>query len=374
MTDTQHTQIHQMADPALVKTQLFRSRTAIAAEIERVLETFYVTDGHFPLAREFYWQMKEYATSGKLFRGCLLVEMQQALTGRELTQTQYSAAVQVAAGLELICSGLLVHDDIMDQDVRRRGLLTTHTAVTDWATEAELPNATHFGESVAICFGDVLFFLGMQCLNTASVSDAVARRIMQISSHELACLGLAQTEDMRQASLPIAAVTQEEIIEMQYGKTGRYTGRWPLLLAAALAERSSEEQAQLLKIGDEIGLLYQWRDDYLGLFGHPEKTGKNIVSDVREGKKTLWYWYAWHTLAGQDKQLVERVFANPHATLSEVQEVVEQLRDSACTRELTEKMQQRVEKVERMLAKSSLHESAEGLLLAVLKLVIEREK
>jgi geranylgeranyl diphosphate synthase type I len=354
---------------------LFLHSEKVKQEILEVLKNFYIEDGQFPLAREFYGHMKKYTTSGKLFRGCFFLEMSSLLQKNQSAENDvHLGLVRVAAGLELISSGLLVHDDIMDHDVRRRGLLTTHTALADWAELQEATNPIDFGNSAAVCFGDVLFFLGSNCFAHAQLPAERVLAITQLSNHELTVLGLAQTEDLRLATIPIADVTEEEIVRMQYGKTGRYTGRWPLQLAATVSGLSALETEKLGRIGDEIGLLYQWRDDYLGLFGDPQKTGKNVLSDISEGKKTLYYWYAWHTLEGKQKQLIEKTFGNPTVSLADVSEVIALLKKSDVVGRITTMMETKLEKTLELVEKTQIPEVAQELLSTVLQLVISREK
>ncbi len=356
---------------------LFTKSEKIKLEIEHVLEQFYVEDGHFPLSREFYWHMKKYATSGKLFRGCFLSEMYTTLQSSRADQMAVhseNALLRIAAGLELICSGLLVHDDIMDHDARRRGLLTTHTTMADWAETQEFALPTEFGESAALCFGDVLFFLGSDCFSQAEVPAEVKVQLQHVSNHELMLLGLAQAEDLRLANMQIEAVSEDEIIKMQYGKTGRYTGRWPLVLAATLVGVSAQQTEKLGRIGDELGLLYQWRDDYLGLFGDPQKTGKNVVSDIQEGKKTLYYWHAWHSLEGAEKQVIESAFGNPHVSVDAVSQVLDILENSGVVDRIEEKIDTQIEKTKERIHKANLPDAAEELLLGVVELIVKREK
>ena len=354
---------------------LFEHSEKVKQEILDVLENFYVEDGHFPLSREFYVHMQKYTTSGKLFRGCLFLEMSTLLQKKQSAENElYPALVRVAAGLELISSGLLVHDDIMDHDVRRRGLWTTHTALGEWAESLNAANPVDFGNSAAICFGDVLFFLGNNCFANSQLPPEIALKVMQVSNHELTLLGLAQTEDLRLANVPISEVTEEEIIRMQYAKTGRYTGRWALELAATVSGLNAVETEKLGRIGDELGLLYQWRDDYLGLFGDPQKTGKNVLSDISEGKKTLYYWYAWHTLDGKQKQLIEKTFGNPVVSLADVSEVIALLKKSEVVEKVTAKIEAQLEKTRELIDKTQIPSAAQELLSTVLNMVISREK
>jgi geranylgeranyl diphosphate synthase type I len=349
---------------------IFTNVPNIVQALDEAFDTFHSQDGRYPLDDEFYTQMKTFAKSGKLFRGCLLVSIYAELTGEKPSQ----GVIKVAAALELYCSGLLIQDDIMDRDVRRRGSVTTHITLEELANRQSIVQPAHFGTSIAMCFGDILFFLATQMIASTTLSEHLKLQLLTISNRELALLGLAQSEDMRMAGMPISQITKEEIIAMQYGKTGRYTGRWPLAMAASLAEMPATEVEHIAKVGEEIGLLYQLRDDYLGIFGNSEKTGKNAMSDIREGKKTLYYLEAYTTITGKDKKFVRSIFGNSSATDEEIIQLVSVLTEQGIVERVNQEVVSHTERVQQMIAELSVQQSVKKLLLDVVTLVVTREK
>lgn len=338
--------------------------------LDDTFDRFQSEDGRYILDEEFFKQMKSFAKSGKLFRGCLLLSVYSALTNSK----DITGAVKIAAGLELYCSGLLVQDDIMDRDAMRRGGVTSHIQLQGWAAERKIAQPAHFGRSIAMCFGDILYFLATRLLAEAEIPYDSKLQALAISSRELALLGLAQSEDMRMAGTSIENVSKEEIIAMQYGKTGRYTGRWPLAVAGTLAKMSEENVEKLARVGDEIGLLYQFRDDYLGIFGDSEKTGKNTASDIREGKKTLYYFEAFTTILGKDASVVQSVFGNHTATEEQVETLKSLLREHEVVQRVDQEIITHTKLVKKMIAELSVTESVKKLLLVVVDLVVTREK
>ncbi|MDN6605832.1 polyprenyl synthetase family protein, partial [Brevibacterium sp.] len=71
-----------------------------------------------------------------------------------------------------------------------------------------------------------------------------------------------------------------------------YSFQAPLLIAAVLAGADQALIDGLADISRQIGVIYQLRDDVLGLFGNEAETGKSNVSDLREGKETLLITFA----------------------------------------------------------------------------------
>lgn len=353
-----------------IKQKLFAELPALTKELQQVFGTFQKTSTRFELDREFVEHMISFVTAGKLFRGCLMLSTYAALTGKQNT----TATLQVAAALELYCSGLLVQDDIMDRDSLRRGKIASHILIQNWAENKKLPHAAHFGESVAICYGDVLYFMATELLATVALPAETKLELLTVSSRELTLLGLAQCEDMRLAALPVGAVTQKEVLAMEYGKTGRYTGRWPLALAGILAGCEANVVEQLALIGDELGLLYQLRDDYLGIFGDSAKTGKNTITDIQEGKKTHFYLYALSTLHGSEREFASRTFGNSAATHEDIEKLKKILQEKGIVAEVEAEIQKHNAQLQQQIAALPLSASVQELLRGVIDLVLQREK
>ena len=69
-------------------------------------------------------------------------------------------------------------------------------------------------------------------------------------------------------------------------KTAAYSGALPLVVGAVLAGADEGYAAQLGAVGSALGVAFQLTDDELGVFGDPAVTGKSVLSDLREGKRT----------------------------------------------------------------------------------------
>ena len=69
-------------------------------------------------------------------------------------------------------------------------------------------------------------------------------------------------------------------------KTAAYSGSLPLVVGAVLAGADDAQVARLGAVGSALGVAFQLADDDLGVFGDPAVTGKSVLSDLREGKRT----------------------------------------------------------------------------------------
>jgi geranylgeranyl diphosphate synthase, type I len=228
-------------------------------------------------------RLLDYSRDGKMIRGGL-AGLGQGLFAGELNRD----ADRLGAVMELFQSALLIHDDIMDRDRMRRGKPAMHVQYSDdlHAAQADSPDRT--GESLGICAGDIAFFLGYEILSSMELGTAPLRRIFGLCSREMTGVGLGQMQDIRFGVLP-SSPSREEILSLYVHKTGRYTFSLPLMAGAVAGGAAEKELTVLSELGEVLGVIFQIKDDELGLFGTAESIGKPVGTDLSEGKQTLFY-------------------------------------------------------------------------------------
>ncbi len=151
-----------------------------------------------------------------------------------------------AAGLELFHTFALVHDDVMDDEDERRGVVSTHRrfAKVD-------PGGDAFGRSAAILIGDLAFALGTDLVLSTPLEPArvlaAARRIRAMAVATAA----GQYLDIRGEAGPVVAAL----------KTGAYTAEAPLAIGADLADGTPELHEALGAFARPFGLAFQLLDD-----------------------------------------------------------------------------------------------------------------
>lgn len=290
--------------------QLAESKKSISEYLHYFLESS--ADSHKDvnaLAGDLKNRLLPFSLNGKMIRGSLVVHMHRFLAGKAEND-----ALKAAAALELIHGALLMHDDIMDNDTQRRGHPTIHVQYQD---QYARQSTSLVGTSLAICLGDEALFLAMELL--ASLEDVHAAKVMRFMAPEMVKTGLGQAQDALSSELP--TVTKDEILSTYLYKTAGYTFTIPLSIGALLAGKDSQYLAVLKKIGTELGLLFQFRDDYLGIFGDPKKTGKNKISDVAENKKTLIREYMYLKATQSEKKWLDSLFGNQNITDADIADI-----------------------------------------------------
>ncbi|TFG59724.1 MAG: polyprenyl synthetase family protein, partial [Spirochaetales bacterium] len=112
-----------------------------------------------PLGADLIDRLFRFTAEGKMLRGAL------ACLGYDLFRNSADdSMISLGAAIELFQSALLIHDDIMDRDVSRRGKPSLFYHYQQKALNENLSDAFHAGESLAICAGDAAFFLAYEIL------------------------------------------------------------------------------------------------------------------------------------------------------------------------------------------------------------------
>ena len=196
---------------------------------------------------------------GKRLRPSLLLATVSSLGGDE------SAALPVAAALELVHTYSLVHDDLpaMDDDDLRRGQPTCHVA---------------YDEATAILVGDALLTLAFETL--AAHPEACAEVARAIGSRGMIA---GQALDLAAAGGDVNAALLEDIHRL---KTGALISA-SVVCGGLLSQASEPVRNALRRYGDGLGLAFQIVDDLLDVEGSAEALGKTVGKDVRDGKATF---------------------------------------------------------------------------------------
>ncbi|HKJ86702.1 MAG TPA: polyprenyl synthetase family protein, partial [Spirochaetia bacterium] len=234
-------------------------------------------------------------------------------------------------------SFLLIHDDIMDEDPIRRGVPAVFEQYRRHACDNGFRHPSRFGESMAICGGDVAVLMAVTAVGGIEAPDAIRLKLMTLLGAEIAKVGVAQMADVANGHSTRAA-TEEEIRSVYRFKTGRYTFSLPLMLGAILAGAEESAVAALSTWGELQGVVFQIRDDHLGIMGDTGAIGKPAGSDISANKQTLHRLYLLDRLPGTAWADVSGFFGHDHLSLAQIQRVRDALEGTGTSALLEEKV------------------------------------
>lgn len=218
---------------------------------------------------------------GKRFRPLLLLRLHEALGGPERR-----AALAVAEAVELLHTAFVVHDDVIDGDLVRRGRPNVTGTFTARATTAGAPpdRARHYGEAAGILAGDLALAGAVREVALCGARPDLVVRLLDLLEDVLHRSAAGELADVRVSLAGDASV--EETLDIAGWKTAAYSFELPMQAAAILADADDDVVRALGEAGRCLGLAFQLRDDLDGVFGTAEQTGKDPLCDLREGKCT----------------------------------------------------------------------------------------
>jgi len=212
------------------------------------------------------------------------------LLGYGLYKQDLKEALDLAYAIELFHNFTLVHDDIMDEAPTRRGQPAVHAA---------------YDTSSAILTGDAMLIEVYDRLSRLDYHSPLEMiQIMNTTAREV-CEGQSYDMSFEKA----AAVSITDYLQMIELKTAVLLGA-ALEMGAKLAGASDVDQDHLRKYAINSGIAFQLQDDYLDVYGDPEKFGKKVGGDIIQGKKTYLYLRALNLMEESDRVGLEELYTS----------------------------------------------------------------
>lgn len=275
------------------------------------------------------------------------------------------ALIDATSALELLHCFALIHDDVMDGSLSRRGSPSVHRSYQDLHDlERRSGDSRRFGDGVAVLIGDLAFVYADKLLDGASLE---AREVFTELRLEV---NYGQYLDVIGTSL--RSSDPEFARRISIYKSGKYTVERPLHLGAALCGRFEEFRAVLSDYGGPLGEAFQLRDDVLGVFGHETLTGKPVGEDLREGKPTLLYAVAKERATNSQAAVLDELFGRSDLSGEGVSAVQQVLTDTGAMVEVEARIEKLVTASMQSIARSKLSVPAIAELQALAQFIARR--
>ncbi|HRY82315.1 MAG TPA: polyprenyl synthetase family protein [Candidatus Moranbacteria bacterium] len=281
--------------------------------------------------------------------------------------------IEASMGIELIHSFLLIHDDIIDRDKLRHGVMTVHEKYRKIGERiSPKKDNAHFGNSMAIVAGDLAYSMANEIIFNAKFPP------------EIIIKALDKLQDIVYATIPgemldvvmenRGRTTEKEILRMFEGKTSRYTFEGPLHFGSILSGNSVEMLPAFSRYSLPLGKAFQLRDDILGVFGTEKKLGKSVGADVTEGKQTLLLIKALEKSNASQKKIIQKCLGKKDLSKNELEEFRQVIRETGSLeycQNLSEKFV--AEALEALKKIKFKNEEAKKFLEGIAQYIIKRE-
>jgi geranylgeranyl diphosphate synthase type II len=281
-------------DEALVRDVLEHARAAVREELERLFAEHRRT-GYGPL----YDQLADYPfREGKGLRPAICFAACRAMGGQD------AQAAHSAAALELFHNGALLHDDIEDASLFRRGgdtLFRRH------------------GVPIAINVGDASNVFSISLL-LRNVQTLGVRKALQVLDE----VERMSRESVEGQAIELDWIRQErfdlqdrDYVRMAHKKTCWYTVIAPLRIGVICGSQPGitgprdEDLLGLVELGHLAGIAFQIHDDLLNLEADEVLYGKEISGDLFEGKRTIMLLHFLRTASQRVRTRALRILRQP---------------------------------------------------------------
>ncbi len=245
---------------------------------------------------------------GKGLRAALCLATCGAFGGRE------RRALPIAVAIELFHNGFLIHDDVQDASLLRRGSDTLHRA---------------YGTGIAINVGNATNLMGLRRVMESrsrygpTTSFALTEETERMMRHSLEgqAIELAWIRDN------VCRLKPDDYLSMCLKKTSWYSFIYPMRAGAIIARGRALEADRFSRFGWYFGAAFQIQDDLLNLTGDVTKYGKEIGGDLAEGKRTLMLIHLLDACTARERKSLARFLAKPREKRSaaEIGEVYAQM-------------------------------------------------
>ena len=245
----------------MIKKKLLKN----AKKVDRFLINFIKKQNYSLLVKPMKYGV---ISGGKKIRSTIIFDTGKIFNIRE------KSLINICAAVECIHSYSLIHDDLpcMDNDTIRRGKPSTHIK---------------FGEASAVLAGSSLLTLAFEIiadkkyLINSKIKNEIIKSLASCSGHT----GIAGGQEL-DLKFENKKKKLKQIIDMQKKKTGKLFN-FCLLAVAVIAKKNNKEKKFFSNLGEDIGLLFQFADDFLDNKGSRKLVGKPVKKDKKKGKSTL---------------------------------------------------------------------------------------
>ena len=289
-----------------------------------------------PIIRPFMEDLADLNQGGKMLRGMLVVfGYQIARHARGASDIDLPISDALAQTFEMFQTGVLVHDDVIDNAAQRRGKITVHRRyehrldVRDIRMVSGIEKPQEIAKSVGICVGDLGIYYANKLLADSYGSDPALGQlisyfddiVIQTIRGELLDVVLPyEIQDPGIGEEERAKLLEKSIYDIYFLKTAGYSVIGPLHLGMILGGAEPKEMAALDRCARDIGIAYQIMDDILGVFADPKILGKDVGSDVAEYKQTILYMYV-RTMKPEFAQELLQYYGKKHVTSRDIEQV-----------------------------------------------------
>ena len=248
------------------------------------------------------------------------------------SKKQNISRIKLAAVIELLHTATLVHDDVVDDSPTRRGIKSVNKI---WSN------------AHGVLIGDYIYskaFIYMVEINNTEILKELASATNDISQGELIQLDAVQNLD----------ITLNQLKKISYFKTGRLFEA-SAKTGAIIANESVKYRENISKSAKNLGILFQIKDDLLD-YSEDKTIGKPIFQDIKEGKVTYPFYFAYKNANTMQKRQLKKLLLSSRKIKKDDIDLIKSLEGISKTKKLASQYHQRSVKYAKQIKSLNIRE------------------
>lgn len=274
------------------KTYYKETKESIDSKLRELNKSLLKEDNN--LVKENIELLTNLNSDGKIIRGTLVN------LGYYLLKDDKKYSIDLSLAYEMFQTAILIHDDIIDNDNKRRGKETVHFANYNKYIKHSSNNdeVKHLSNSIAICVGDYGLYIANKIIIDAYQNDKNLPKVLENFNDTVLTTIRGELIDVilpfnGKNNLIDPKKIEENILEIYRLKTAHYTIIGPMSVGIILAGGDNKKIKDITTFGEKVGMAFQIQDDILGIYS--DEMGKVKASDIKEFKQTILYSYTLNT-------------------------------------------------------------------------------
>ena len=225
-----------------------------------------------------------------------------SLISSSIDRRQGNKRYKLAAIIELLHNATLVHDDVVDESPTRRGVKSVNNIWTN---------------AHGVLIGDYIYskaFMLMVELGNSKILEELSNATNDISKGELIQLDAIGNK----------GISLSELEDISYFKTGRLFEA-SAKCGALLSDSKGSYVKNISDCAKNLGIVFQIKDDLLDYLGQENTLGKPAFQDIKEGKVTYPFYFAYNNAGHEDKQILVTMLGNKKVSHLKVSKLINRL-------------------------------------------------
>ncbi len=305
---------------------------------------------------------------GKRLRPYLTYLTYMGLGGKDT-----EAILDFVASQELFHNFLIIHDDVFDHDVMRYGGLNIAGRYQTTLSKKLTPSARkHLANTMAVMGGDVTIGLGFRQIIESDFPAETRLKALRRVEQMIFDVAGGEVLDVLIPTFDLNDVTEERLLQTYRYKTASYSFEAPMQLGAVLADADDNTLAAITDFAVPLGIAFQLADDLLSAYGNESEIGKSVLSDLREGKRTILIIKGIELADKQGREAIYHALGNPKASYSDLGAVRTVLDDCGARHYVESLAASEVEQALSQLKAIGLSSEAQGAIEKLAQFTIHR--